>query len=193
MRCAWRFRHSEQKIGAFNLDRDWESCMTFTGFWSWHGFQTTVIPYEECLGRLVRCAGGNGNLLMKVGPMPTGQIDPREVDRLQRVGSWLDNNGESIYGTRGGPYKPGPDFVSTRKGETVYLHFLKWTGPSATLPPLPRTVLKASLISGAPVQVDQTGTALRVTLSAQPVQAGDTVVKLQLDGPVSDIDPIEVR
>jgi hypothetical protein len=58
------FSTPEQKLGSFDLKRDWESCMTFTGFWSWHGFQTQVIPFEECLTRLIRCAGGNGNLLM---------------------------------------------------------------------------------------------------------------------------------
>ena len=34
------FSTPEQRLGSFDLERDWESCMTFTGFWSWHGFQT---------------------------------------------------------------------------------------------------------------------------------------------------------
>ena len=96
----------EQTIGKFRPETDWESNMTFTGFWSWHGFQTPVIPFEQCLLYLVRCAGDDGNLLMNVGPMPTGQIDPREADRLTRVGAWLAENGESIYGTH--PGRPLP-------------------------------------------------------------------------------------
>jgi hypothetical protein len=36
---AWKDAQTEQRIGIFNNSRDWESCMTFTGFLSWHGFQ----------------------------------------------------------------------------------------------------------------------------------------------------------
>ena len=46
------FNSPEQHIGDFDLERDWESCMTFTGFWSWHGYQTKVITFEECLAQL---------------------------------------------------------------------------------------------------------------------------------------------
>jgi alpha-L-fucosidase len=181
----------EQRLGAFSLDRDWESNMTFTGFWSWHGFQTTVIPFEETLGRLARCAGGNGNLLMNVGPMPTGQIDPREVDRLLRVGAWLQRNGESIYGTKGGPYKPGKDFVSTRKGNAVYLHFLGSAGETEVLPPLPLKMIGAALLDGTPVSFEQTTERLRLIVPQQLRQPGNTVVKLQLAQPATEIAPIE--
>ncbi|MCL4401141.1 MAG: alpha-L-fucosidase [Acidobacteria bacterium] len=180
----------EQSIGTFNLERDWESCMTFTGFWGWHGFQAKVIPYEEFLQRLVRAAGGNGNLLMNVGPMPTGQIDPREADRLLRVGAWLEKNGESIYGTRGGPYMPSKFVVSTRKAGTIYLHVLRWNGESVILPPLPKKVLKSSLLSGGRGRVDQTADGLRITVAEKDRQAGDTVLKVQVSGSAMDIAPI---
>ena len=185
------FATPEQHLGNFDQDRDWESCMTFTGFWSWHGFTSKVIPYEECLERLVRCAGGNGNLLMNIGPMPTGQIDPREADRMARVGEWLARNGESIYGTRGGPYKPGAFGVSTRKANTVFLHVLKWSGDAITLPALPRKVVKGSLLSGGVVTVEQTSDALRVSVAAKDRQPCDTVVKLELDGSAMDVVPIK--
>jgi len=97
----------EQVIGSFNNRRNWESNVTFTGRFSWKGFDVTVIPFEECLRRLVYCAGGDGNLLMNIDPLPTGDIHPEEVNRLKRMGEWLGKYGESIYGTSGGPYKPG--------------------------------------------------------------------------------------
>jgi len=180
----------EQKLGAFNLERDWESCMTFTGFWSWHGFQTPVISFEEALGRLVRCVGGNGNLLMNVGPMPTGQIDPREADRLQRVGNWLRQNGESIYGTRGGPYKPTKDFVSTRRGETIYIHFLNMTSETTVLPPLPVKIVKITFLDGKPVAFNQSAEGVRLTVPQVDRRIGDTVVKLTLANSAMEIAPI---
>ena len=175
------FSTPEQHIGAYNLERDWESCMTFTGFWSWHGFQAPVIPYEECLRHLIRCAGGNGNLLMNVGPLPTGQIDPREVDRLQRVGAWLSAHGESIYGTRAGPFPPGDYGVSTHRDHTVYVHVLDWPAGEVSLPPLARRVASARVLSGGPAVVSQTDAGLRLSVAPAHRVAPDTVVVLTLE------------
>ena len=169
----------EQGIGAYNLERDWESCMTFTGFWSWHGFQAPVIPFEECLRHLVRCAGGGGNLLMNVGPLPTGQIDPREAERLARVGEWLAKYGESIYGTRGGPFPPGDYGVSTHKGDTIYIHVLQWPERDLVLPPLARRVTSARVLSGGKASVQQSGDGLRIIVAAADRMAPDTVVVLE--------------
>ena len=154
--------------------------MTFTGFWSWHGFQVPVIPFEECLRHLVRCAGGGGNLLMNVGPLPTGQIDPREMDRLQRVGAWLAKNGESIYGTRGGPFPPGDYGVSTRKGDTVYVHVLKWPEGEVVLPPLQDRVVSARVLSGGKAGVRQTGDGLWISVAPAERTEPDTIVVLEL-------------
>ena len=178
------FKTPEQKIGGFDLERDWESCMTFTGFWSWHGFQTKVIPYEECLAQLVRCAGGNGNLLMNIGPMPTGQIDPREADRLKRIGEWLKTNGESIYGTRGGPFKPGDYGVSTRKGNTVYVHVLQWPeSGSLNLPDVPASLQSAKVLSGGKVDARQADGRLQISVVAADRAPVDTVVALEFTRP----------
>ena len=171
----------EQIIGEYNLGRDWESCMTFTGFWSWHGFQAPVIPFEECLRHLVRCAGGGGNLLMNVGPLPTGQIDPREADRLARMGEWLSRYGESIYGTRGGPFPPGDWGVSTHKGNSIYVHVLRWPEGEFELPALERRVRTARLLSGGKASVQQTPQGLRVTVALADHVEPDTVVVLELD------------
>lgn len=171
----------EQAIGAYNLERDWESCMTFTGFWSWHGFQVPVISFEECLRNLIRCVGGNGNLLMNVGPLPTGQIDPREADRLQRVGAWLATHGESIYGTRGGPFPPGDYGVSVHKGDTIYIHVLQWPEDVLSLPPLTRRVRSARVLSGGGARFEQTPAALLIQVAPADRAAPDTVVVLELE------------
>jgi alpha-L-fucosidase len=183
------FATPEQKFGSFDLKRDWESCMTFTGFWSWHGFQTSVIPFEECLTRLIRCAGGNGNLLMNIGPMPTGQIDPREEDRLLRMGAWLERHGASIYGTRGGPFKPGKFGVSTRKDQSVFLHVLQWPDGDLVLPALPAKVLRASVLGGGPALASQKPGELRIHVAPEHRQPIVTVVHLELDSPALDLPP----
>jgi alpha-L-fucosidase len=112
---------------------------------------------------------------------------------LKGVGEWLEQNGESIYGTRGGPYLPGSYGASTRKGDTIYLHILKWNGDTIALPALPKKVTGGSLLAGGEVQVEQTATSLRITVAPQHRHSSDTVVKLRLDGSAMAIAPIAME
>ncbi len=176
----------EQSVGQFDNQRDWESCMTFTGFWSWHGFQTPVISYKECLRYLINCAGGDGNLLMNIGPMPTGQIDPREASRLNRIGEWLKKYGESIYGTRGGPFLPDSNRISTYKQNQVFVHVFKSENGEIILPGLKEKIVKAEVLSGSEIRVNQTPTKISFHI---PVDYQDrllTTVKLTLDKSVDE-------
>lgn len=84
--------------------------------------------------------------------MPNGEIEPRQVERLKEMGAWLEKNGETIYETRGGPWKPTKDVVSTRKGDKIYLHLLKKSHSPVKLPALPTEILSAKLLHGAPLK-----------------------------------------
>ena len=94
--------------------------------------------------------------------MPTGEIEPRQVERLKEMGAWLAQYGESIYGTRGGPYKPTKAIASTRVGNSIYLHVFQWASDTLTLPPLPRKVVGWSLLTGGTAQVTRTPEALTI-------------------------------
>ena len=95
---------------------------------SW-GYNKTDGSYKstkEIVHLLVKAAGYDANLLLNVGPRPDGTIQPEFVKRLAEVGDWLKANGETIYGTRGGPVTPRPWGVTTQKGDRVYVHVLDW-------------------------------------------------------------------
>ena len=107
-----------------------------------------IKSLEECVQTLVRCAGGDGNLLLNVGPMPTGAIEPRQAQRLREIGAWLARNGESIYGTRGGPFKPTKSYAATRKGNSIYVHVFAWNGDRVMLPPLDARIVATNVLGG---------------------------------------------
>jgi len=178
----------EQRIGGFNLERPWESCMTISAHnhWAWGGANDGVKPLSACLHMLIRGAGGGGNVLLNVGPRPDGLIDPEQVARLKEIGAWLAKYGESIYGTRGGPYKPAQHVATTRKDNKVFVHILAWPEETLKLPPLPAKIIKAS------ARFEQTGTALTITVPAADRQPIDTIVTLELDRPAIAIAPITV-
>jgi alpha-L-fucosidase len=182
----------EQSVGAYDDQRPWESCMTISrrGQWSWGGPADGVKTFAECINMLIRCAGGDGNLLLNVGPTPTGEIAPEQVGRLKEIGAWLAKYGESIYGTRGGPFKPGRFGVSTRKGQTIYLHIQRWPGETLSLPAIPAKVVGcAALTAGAPT-VRQTDDLLEVTLPARDRHELDTIIALELDRPADTLAPV---
>ncbi len=55
---------------------------------------------EFVIHQLIDIVSKNGNLLLNIGPRSDGTI-PEEVQQvLLEVGTWLNVNGESIYGTR---------------------------------------------------------------------------------------------
>ena len=80
------FDTPEQVVGRLQLDRPWESCITLGQQWSWKP-DDDLKSADECIRLLVRCVGGGGNMLLNVGPMPGGAIEPRAVERLQQIGA----------------------------------------------------------------------------------------------------------
>jgi alpha-L-fucosidase len=176
----------EQRVGTYHFDRPWETCMTICNQWAWKPGDP-MKSLKECLQTLVLCAGGDGNLLFNVGPMPSGEIEPRQVERLRQMGDWLAKYGQSIYGTRGGPFKPNKQMASTRRGNTVYVHVLKWEGDSIVLPPLPKKIVSHSLLTGGTANVAQDAGGITIRAEAPARQEIDTIVKLEMDGPALDI------
>src|SRR5689334_11978453 len=117
-----------------------ESCNTLNGSWGFNIGDDKYKSVEEIEEMLVRAAGNNSNLLLNIGPLPSGEIQDEFATRLRAVGEWLSKYGVTIYGTRGGPIPPGDWGVTTQKGDTVYVHVLHWNAQMLALPPLPRKV-----------------------------------------------------
>ncbi len=181
----------EQTIGGFQRDRPWETCMTICQQWAWKP-NDNMKSLKECLQTLVRVVGGDGNLLFNVGPMPDGRIEPRQVERLREMGQWLGKYGQSIYGTRGGPFKTTAGLASTYRDNVVFVHILEWPGDTITLPTLPKRVSDASLLTGGTVSVQQTDKGIEIQVPAGSRQEIDTIVAMKLDGPAGDIPPLVI-
>ena len=173
----------EQQVGTMNTERPWETCMTICRQWAWKP-NDELKTFDECIRILVQTAGGDGNLLLNVGPMPDGRIEPRQVDLLRDIGAWLYVNGESIYGTRGGPFRPAKWGVSTHKGSKVYVHVLEWDGEQVQLDGLTETIATASLMDGTAVAFEQNPEEIVLTLEGNHHDDTDTIVVLTLEDTV---------
>jgi len=189
---AGDFGTPEQKIGEFNMDYPWESCITICKQWAWKP-NDILKSRRECIQTLALTAGGNGNLLLNIGPMMDGRIEQRQIGRLLEVGVWLNKYGESIYGTRGGPYMPDHWIASTHKENKIFVHLLKWPDGKLILPVLQgHTVRKARLLEGEELEFDQSKSELVIRLPEEPVDPDNTVIMLELGKPLEDFTPMDI-
>lgn len=176
------FDTPEQRLGMFQDDRPWESCISLGPHWAWSPGE--VKSRREIIRLLVGTAGGDGNLLISTGARSDGSLDPGHVQRLLEVGEWLERYGHTIYGTRGGPWRPGEWGGSTHRGNTAYLHITSWPSDELALPAEGRVVRDATLVTGdGTVSVHRSGGSLIVRVPDSARDPVDTIVRVELAGP----------
>jgi len=187
------FDTPEQRVGTFQNTRAWETCMTIGRQWAWKPDEE-VKSLEQCLHNLIRSAGGDGNLLFNVGPRPDGMIEPLQADRLREMGKWLKNNGYSIYGTRGGPFKPSDWGVSTRKGNKVYLHILKWSGksPKIIIPDIGIQIRSIKVKPDGNAKFSKADGLYVIEFNGGLLQPISTIVEIEYAADVMNVNPLDV-
>ncbi len=180
----FRSREGDGALGKFDNVTPWELCTTITdGAW---GYQkdAKVKSLDRLVRLLVGAAGRDGNFILNVGPRADGEIDEPQVERLRELGTWLKQNGESIYGTRGGPWLPGEYGVSTHKGKYVFVHVLKMPeNHTVVLPMLPARIVNMATLSGSRVAYTQDEKNLSIKMDSSPVDLIDTVIRIELTEP----------
>ncbi len=179
----------EQVVGAFQNKRPWESNITLGTSWSWK-IDDKLKSAADCIRILVSTVGGDGNLLLNVGPMPTGMIEPRQAAILKQVGDWLRLNGSSIYALRGGPYKPAAWGACTYSGRTLYLHVLSWFDLPEWLPNLGVKIERAELLRGGDLTFTQDERGVRINVPENLRDPLDTIIKVTLASDASTITPV---
>lgn len=191
-RYAGDFATPEQQIGDFDRTYAWETCMTIGNQWAWKP-DDRLKSTKECIHTLLYTIGGDGNLLFNVGPMPDGRMEARQVERLEAMGDWISVHQEAIYGTRGGPYLPTNDMVSTHKADRIYLHLLKHPGTSLTLPMKEGIRVRGArfLENDKPVPLKQKRNFYTLTLPPSLPDETASVIALELDKPASTLTPMK--
>lgn len=184
-RSGWKgdFDTREKEDGGMQTDRPWERCLTIAkGGWGWVP-NAKVWPLDTLLKKLVKVVSMDGNFLLNVGPNAAGEIEPEQIQRLKEMGAWLKINGESIYGTRGGPIPFNSEWGgTTQKNNAIYLQVINWpTDGKLAIAYTGKKIAKASLLASA-TEVKFSQTSNLITISA-PKEKQDnivTVVKLEM-------------
>ena len=104
----------------YPVSEDWEAIPTTNESYGSSADDESHKPSLFFIRLLAKAAARGGNVLMNIGPMGNGVIDPKDLEILNGIGQWMDVNQESIRGT-----KRTPLHVQAWGGLTLKLDFCK--------------------------------------------------------------------
>lgn len=183
----------EQQVGTFNRSTPWETCITIGDQWAWNPDGTNK-SLDKCIQILVQTVGGDGNLLLNVGPKPNGRIGAGQRKRLKQIDHWMNKYGTGIYETRGGPFKPGKWGGSTCKGNHIYLFLTRDPGTDILkLPAIDKQIKEVHTLSPGTANVTQGEKNTTVQLKNVKSFSPAAVIKLTIDGDAMNLDPVDVQ
>ncbi len=157
-----------------------ETCQTMNGMW---GYKITDQDYKSVrtlVQYLVGAAGRDANLLLNIGPQPDGNLPAASINRLNGIGEWMDRFGYTIRGTRGGDIPPHDWGVTTKKGNTHYVHIMNIQDNSLFIPFTSGKIRKATCLNdGTKVAFSQDKDGVLLKLGKVPSEI-DFIVELTL-------------
>jgi alpha-L-fucosidase len=109
------------------------------------------------------------------------------------MGAWLKKYGDGIYGTRGGPFKPGAWGAATCKGNRVFLYVMRWpeVGP-LKLPAVDARVVGAKALSGGHASLTQDDSGIAIDVPKDNRDEIATVIELTMNRNAFSITPLDV-
>jgi alpha-L-fucosidase len=168
------------------VDGDWEGIPTTNESYAWHKEDNSHKPPEHFIGLLARASARGGNILMNIGPMGTGKMDPKDLKILEGIGNWMKVNGDAVHGTTKSGLPVQAWGETTRKGNTLYLHVTNWPRKGKiVIGGLKSNVKKATLLADPkkPLKTSRAG-AMDVVVQGPEASPDptDAVIALELDG-----------
>jgi len=173
----------------------WELCMTINQTWGYSPRDTVHKSVNQLIRILAECVSMGGNLLLNVGPKADGTIRNQQMTVLKKMGGWLGENGEAVYGTVAGPARIHYGLPSTlsKDRKTLYLYVFDKPVNQLLFKGLINNPKRITLLSdGRELKSERVGGApwshvpgsLFVTVP-QDIDIGyGVVVKIELDEPI---------
>ena len=167
-------------------DQDrWEAIPTTNESYGYSRYDNSHKSVPFFIQLLAKAASRGGNLLMNIGPKGDGAIDVRDLAILKGIGSWIHQNGESIYGVKQSPLPLQNWGVSTMKENKLYLHVFDFPADRKLyLGGLQSAIGKAYTLSGGKaVAAKRIGADdVQIDLAGVKADAANTVIVLELKG-----------
>lgn len=117
---------ADNRLPESQLHAPWQSAASmFPETWSWRSWQERGEVDDKVaqkIGSLAEVVSRGGNYLLNIGPCADGSVVPFEREVLNRIGAWLEVNGDAVYGTSPSPFRETCDWgCVTVKDNHMYL------------------------------------------------------------------------
>ncbi len=175
------------------IDEYWETPQTLNETWGYSRFDHNWKSAAEVIEKLVTVASRGGNYLLNIGPTGEGVIPEPSVQVLKRVGEWMQDNSESIYGATGSPFLDIPWGYCTVKGSRLYLHvFDPPEDGMLKLEGLTTAVTAVQLLANPKQKLRFTQEEALLSIQLPPTLPDtiNTVLVAELDGPPEALPPV---
>ena len=158
-----------------------ETCETMNNSWGFNLQDKRYKSTKDLIQYMVKAAGYNSNFLLNVGPMPDGRIQPEFVSTLKEMGKWMEKNGETIYGTRGGPVAPKSWGVTTIKNNKIYVHVLNAEDSNLLIPDFGKKVKSiTSFSSSVKLKFKQDAYGITIVIPNEIIDKTDTIFVIEI-------------
>jgi alpha-L-fucosidase len=176
--------------------QDWESIATLNDSWGYKAADHNWKTAETVLRQMIDVLSLNGNFVINVGPKGDGSFDPKSVELLEQIGSWMQINSEAVHGTSKSPIGKPPWGRCTLKGNTLYLHIFDWPhNGKLIVPGLRSSVSKAYALADPEreaLPVHRLGEAdIVIDVPLEPMASTLPVLAIEFDGEC-DADPVRL-
>ncbi|MBB3208675.1 alpha-L-fucosidase [Rhodopirellula rubra] len=112
----------EQKLPAEPIPGPWETCFTLGNQWQYKPTNEDYKSGTRLINMLIETRAKGGNLLINMGPMPSGIVPLEQEERFRELALWMFVNDEAIHDIRPCVTAGSKDvyYTQSKDGKTVY-------------------------------------------------------------------------
>lgn len=169
----------------------WETCMNIGSSWGYKSWENRWKSTESLIKTLLMCSARGGNLLLNVGPDPTGVVPMEAQSRLDSVGHWIQKYGEMVYGTERSGINPDWGEVIRKDGKrntTYYLAVYNLPANGQLNLKCGQKAKRVSLVSdGKPLKFSNNQGTITINLPSGHTDGFATLVRVDLSKKLSPV------
>ncbi len=119
----------EQRLPKDPIPGPWETCFTLGNQWQYKPTNEDYKSGTQLINMLIETRAKGGNLLINMGPMPSGVVPLEQEERFRELALWMFVNDEAIHNVR--PCVTAGDkdvyYTQSKDGRYVYAFLTKFT------------------------------------------------------------------